>query len=213
MMSFDIVDTLVEFLRRWGEMSPAAAAVLTAVFVLGGFTPIPRTFLTVAAGIVYGMAAVPVIIPATTVGCLLVFLLVRYLFGERVWRYVARKPKLLALMDAANAEGWRIVGLCRLASPVPSKVQNTIFGLTRIGVWPFTWATFVFIIPQVLLLAYIGSIGRTALLGESSGISLALMAAGGVTFLIAVLLIVRRMRANLRALEGRAIAAPPPASA
>ena len=123
--------------------------MLTLVFVFGGLTPIPRTFLTLAAGIVYGMAAVPIIIPATTAGCLLVFLLVRYLFGERVWRYVERKPKLLAIMDAVNAEGWRIVGLCRLASPVPSMVQNAIFGLTRIGAWPFTWATFVFIIPQV----------------------------------------------------------------
>ena len=86
-MSFDIVDTLVEFLRRWGEMSPTAAAVLAAVFVVGGFTPIPRTVITLAAGIVYGMAAVPVIIPASTVGCLLVFLLVRYLFGAPVWRF------------------------------------------------------------------------------------------------------------------------------
>ena len=65
------------------------------------------------------MAAMPVIIPATTAGCLLVFLLARYLFGEPVWRIVERKPKLLAIMDAVNAEGWRIVGLCRLASPIP----------------------------------------------------------------------------------------------
>lgn len=212
-MPLDITDAIVDFLRQWGEMSPAAAIVLTLVFIFGGLTPIPRTILTVAAGIVYGVAAVPIIIPATTVGCLLVFMLVRYFFGERVWRYVERKPKLLAIMDAVNAEGWRIVGLCRLASPVPSMVQNAIFGLTRIGAWPFTWATFVFIIPQVILYAYLGSIGRAALLGESSPLNLGIMAAGGVCFLIAVLLIVRRVRASMRMIESRASAAQPPASA
>src|SRR6185503_918767 len=212
-MFFDITDTLVDFLRQWGEMNPAAVIVLTLVFVFGGFTPIPRTFLTLAAGIVYGIAAIPVVIPATTAGCLLVFLLVRYLFGDRVWRVVERKPKLLAIMDAVNAEGWRIVGLCRLASPVPSMIQNTMFGLTRIGVWPFTWATFVFIIPQVVLYVYLGSIGRAALLGESSGISLGIMAAGGLTLLIAVLLIMRRVRASMRRLERGATAASPRASA
>lgn len=212
-MSLDLTEDIVEFLRRWGEMSPTAAVVLALVFVFGGLTPIPRTFLTIAAGVVYGLAAVPIVIPATTAGCLLVFLLVRYLFGERVWRFVDRKPKLLAIMDAVNAEGWRIVGLCRLASPVPSMVQNTIFGLTRIGVWPFTWATFVFIIPQVILYAYLGSIGRAALLGESSLINLGIMAAGGVCFLIAVLLIVRRVRAGMRALERPDGVARPPASA
>jgi len=212
-MSFDITDTLVDFLRQWGEMNPTAVVVLTLVFVFGGLTPIPRTFLTLAAGIVYGMAAIPVIIPATTAGCLLVFLLVRYLFGDWVWRIVKRKPRLLAIMDAVNAEGWRIVGLCRLASPIPSMIQNMMFGLTRIDAWPFTWATFVFTIPQVILYVYLGSIGRAALLGESSGISLGIMAAGGLTLLIAVLLIMRRVRASMRRLERGATAASPRASA
>jgi uncharacterized membrane protein YdjX (TVP38/TMEM64 family) len=212
MLSLDFTDTLVDFLRQWGEMNPAAVVVLTLVFVFGGLTPIPRTFLTLAAGIVYGMAAIPVIIPATTAGCLLVFLLVRYLFGGWVWRIVERRPKLLAIMDAVNAEGWRIVGLCRLASPIPSMIQNTIFGLTRIGVWPFTWATFVFTIPQVVLYVYLGSIGRAALLGESSGVNLAIMAAGGLTLLITVLLIMRRVRASMRTLERAATAASPQAS-
>ena len=212
-MSFDITDTLADFLRQWGEMNPTAVVVLTLVFVFGGLTPIPRTFLTLAAGIVYGMAAIPVIIPATTAGCLLVFLLVRYLFGDWVWRIVKRKPRLLAIMDAVNAEGWRIVGLCRLASPIPSMIQNMMFGLTRIDAWPFTWATFVFTIPQVILYVYLGSIGRAALLGESSGISLGIMAAGGLTLLIAVLLIMRRVRASMRRLERGATAASPRASA
>lgn len=204
MMSFDVTQALVDFLRRWGELSPSSAAVLALVFVAGGLVPVPRTFLTLAAGVVFGMAAIPIIMPATTIGCLIAFLVARYLFADRLWRWIERKPKLLAIMNAVNAEGWRIVALCRLASPIPSTIQNALFGLTRIGLWPYLWSTFVFTIPQIILYAYLGAIGKAALLGESEGLNLGLMVAGGLTFLTVVLLITRRVRASMREMEAKA---------
>jgi uncharacterized membrane protein YdjX (TVP38/TMEM64 family) len=203
-MSFDVTQALVDFLRRWGELSPSSAAVLALVFVAGGLVPVPRTFLTLAAGVVFGMAAIPIIMPATTIGCLIAFLFARYLFADRLWRWIERKPKLLAIMNAVNAEGWRIVALCRLASPIPSTIQNALFGVTRIGLWPYLWSTFVFTIPQIILYAYLGAIGKAALLGESEGLNLGLMIAGGLTFLTVVLLITRRVRASMRELEAKA---------
>ena len=200
-MGFDVTAALVEFLRRWGELSPLSAAVLALVFVAGGLTPVPRTFLTLAAGIVFGMSSIPIIVPATTVGCLIAFLSARYLFADRLWRLVQRHPRWLAVMNAVNAESWRIVALCRLASPIPSAVQNAIFGLTRIGIWPYTWATFVFTIPQIILYTYLGAIGKAALTGEASRVNLGVMIAGVLIFLGIVLMITRRMRAAMRELE------------
>jgi uncharacterized membrane protein YdjX (TVP38/TMEM64 family) len=202
-----VTETIVEFLRRWGELSPTSAAVLALVFIAGGLVPVPRTFLTLAAGVVYGMAAVPIIMPATTVGCLIAFFIARYLFAARLWRALARKPKLIAIMNAVNAESWRIVALCRLASPIPSTIQNALFGLTRIRVWPYTWATFVFTTPQILLYTYLGSIGKAALLGETESLNLGIMLAGGLTFALVVLMITRRVRASMRELERSAAAA------
>jgi uncharacterized membrane protein YdjX (TVP38/TMEM64 family) len=204
MDSLDITQALVDFLRRWGELSPSSAAVLALVFVAGGLVPVPRTFLTLAAGVVFGMASIPIIMPATTLGCLIAFLLARYLFAERLWRRMEGKPKLLAIMNAVNAEGWRIVALCRLASPIPSTIQNALFGLTRIGLWPYIWSTFVFTIPQIILYAYLGAVGKAALIGESEGVNLGIMLAGGLTFLAVVLIITRRVRASMRVLEGEA---------
>lgn len=203
-MTFDITQALVDFLRRWGELGPLSAAILALVFVVGGFVPIPRTFLNLAAGVVFGMASIPIIIPSTTLGCLIAFCLARYLFAARLWRVMQHKRRLVAIMSAVDAEGWRIVALCRLASPIPSTIQNALFGLTRIGIWPYTWATFVFTIPQVILYVYLGAIGKAALLGEGTGVNLGIMAAGGLTFLIVVLLITRRVRASMRELEDRA---------
>ena len=202
-MSFDVTQALVDFLRRWGELSPSSAAVLALVFVAGGLVPVPRTFMSLAAGVVFGMSAIPVIMPSTTLGSLIAFLLARYLFAQRLWRWVERQPKVLAIMNAVNAEGWRIVALCRLASPIPSTIQNAIFGLTRIALWPYLWATFLFTIPQTILYVYLGAIGKAALIGESQGVNLGVMLAGGLTFLVVVLLITRRVRASMRNLESR----------
>jgi uncharacterized membrane protein YdjX (TVP38/TMEM64 family) len=202
-MSFDITQALVEFLRRWGELDPTSATVLALLFVAGGLVPVPRTFMSLAAGVVFGMAAVPVIMPSTTLGSLIAFLLARYLFAARLWDWVERKPRALAIMNAVNAEGWRIVGLCRLASPIPSTIQNAIFGLTRIELWPYLWATFLFTIPQTLLYVYLGAVGKAALLGESGGVNLGVMLAGGLTFLGVVLMITRRVRESMRDLERR----------
>ena len=202
-MSLDLTQALIDFLRRWGELSPSSAAVLAAVFVIGALVPVPRTFLVLAAGVVFGLPAIPIIMVGTTIGCVIAFLLARYLFAERLHRAVARKPKLVAIMDAVDAEGWRIVALCRLASPIPSMIQSALFGLTRIALWPYAWATFVFTVPQIVLYAYLGAIGRTALLGEGEGLNLGIMAAGGVTFLVVVALITRRVRASMRELEAR----------
>jgi uncharacterized membrane protein YdjX (TVP38/TMEM64 family) len=200
-MSFDVTQVLVDFLRRWGELNASSSVVLALLFIAGGLVPVPRTFMSLAAGVVFGMAAVPVIMPSTTLGSLIAFLLARYLFAARLWGWVERKPKALAIMNAVNAEGWRIVGLCRLASPIPSTIQNAIFGLTRIELWPYLWATFLFTIPQTLLYVYLGAVGKAALLGESGGVNLGVMIAGGLTFLGVVLLITRRVRESMRELQ------------
>jgi len=200
-MSFDVTQALVDFLRRWGELNASSSVVLALLFIAGGLVPVPRTFMSLAAGVVFGMAAVPVIMPSTTLGSLIAFLLARYLFAARLWGWVERKPKALAIMNAVNAEGWRIVGLCRLASPIPSTIQNAIFGLTRIELWPYLWATFLFTIPQTLLYVYLGAVGKAALLGESGGVNLGVMIAGGLTFLGVVLLITRRVRESMREMQ------------
>ena len=71
-----------------------------------------------------------------------------------------------AIADAVDEEGWRIVALLRFASPTPSSVQNYVFGVTRIGFWPYTLASLVFVIPQTVFYVYLGSVGRSLLLGD-----------------------------------------------
>jgi len=50
-------------------------------------------------------------------------------------------------------------------------------------------------------------VGKAALIGESRGVNLGVMIAGGLTFLAVVLMITRRVRASMRNLEDASRAA------
>jgi len=194
-----MTETLIEWIRTWGELNVASAAALAAVFILSGLVLIPRTFLCLAAGAIFGPPAIPIILPSTTTGSIIAFLLARYLLTERLQRELDRHPRLRAIADAIDGESWRIVGLLRLGSPVPSTVQNYFFGLSRVGLLPFALATFFFTIPQIILYVYLGAAGRAALLDEESSIlSRVLMGIGIATLTTVVVVVVHKSRIALR---------------
>ena len=194
-----MADALVHWLQGWGELQPASAAVLALVFVVSGLVFIPRTFLCLASGAMFGLAPIPIILPSTTLSAMIGFLLARYFFADWLQRQVDRQPRVRAVMDAIDDEGWRIVALLRFGSPLPSTVQTYLFGITRIGLVPFTLATLLFTIPQVCLYVWLGAAGRAALIEDgSSGLSRTLMLIAALTLLTAMVLVTRKARLALQ---------------
>lgn len=190
-------DAVMQWLPEAGDLSLHSSMMLSLIFFVASFVLVPRTFLCLGAGVSFGLAAVPVILPSTMLGGILAFLSARYFFSGRVQAYVDARPRLRRFATAVDEEGWRVVALLRFASPVPNAVQNYVFGLTRIGFLPFAVTTFVFSIPQVVLYVYLGSAGRAVLLDESlSTLNRVILGAGLVSILVAALLIVRRVRSD-----------------
>ena len=146
----------------------------------------------------------PVIIIGATLGGTLAFLIARYFLADRVQRWIDRHSSMRVIADAVDEEGWRIVALLRFASPTPSSVQNYVFGVTRIGFWPYTLASIVFVIPQTVFYAYLGSVGRGLLLGDvSSPIGVFVTLAGVGCLAATAFLVWRKARASLREAELR----------
>jgi len=197
-------EELTQWLPILAEPSLAAFAMLALVFSISGLILIPRTFLCLGAGAIFGPSAILIILPSTTFGGVIAFLLARYFLAERLRHRFEQTPLLHAIMDAIDSESWRIVGLLRFGSPVPTTVQNYLFGLTRIGLWHFTIASFVFTIPQACLYVYLGAEGRAALLDDSSSaLSRCLVAIGAISLLTAMILLTRKVRmALLKGIEG-----------
>jgi uncharacterized membrane protein YdjX (TVP38/TMEM64 family) len=190
-------DAVMQWLLEAGDLSVNSSIMLSLIFFAASFVLVPRTFLCLGAGASFGLAALPVILPSTMLGGILAFLSARYFFSERLHAYVDARPRLRRFATAVDEEGWRVVALLRLASPVPNAVQNYVFGLTRIGFLPFAVTTFVFSIPQIVLYVYLGSAGRAVLLDESlSTLNRLVLGAGLVSILVAALLIIRRVRSD-----------------
>ena len=195
----DTTDYILHWFRTWGELTPATSLSLAAVFIIASFG-IPRFLLNIGAGAVFGPWSILIIQPSGTIGAVLAFLAARYMMAERLRRRFEGRPVLQAVAQAIDSEGWRIVALLRLASPIPGPVANYAFGLTRIGLWPYTIATFICTLPVSVLQVYLGATGRAALIDDGwTPFKLGMTIAGLVSFAIVMFLVSRRAKAELQA--------------
>src|SRR5262249_52157771 len=140
---------------------------------------IPRPILCMVSGATLGLAAVPLALGAATVGAVLALLAARYFGRSYFLSRIERWPISQTIMQAVDDQGWKIVVLLRVASPIPGPVNNYLFGLTGIPVWPYTAATFVGIVPQTVLFVGIGASGEI-ILSDTSNLAFPLAAIAGL---------------------------------
>jgi len=202
-----MINLFIQFVHLWRDQGAAGLAALAAAFVVGAMIFAPRPPMCVVSGLVFGFIAVPVVLLASTLGAVLAFLLSRYLFRSRFLEMAERRPVWSALVEAINAEGWRLVGLLRLASLVPGTVTNYLLGVTRIGLWPYALATFLGLLPQTVLFVYVGAAGSMALDDISrSPLQIALLVFGLLFTAWVAFAVARRTRQSLRDMRSLAAA-------
>jgi uncharacterized membrane protein YdjX (TVP38/TMEM64 family) len=190
-----LVDRLFALAQDWQALGFAGLCLLALVFALGSLTFMPRfTFYSIG-GLVFGLAAIPAAVIGSTIGATLAFLLVRGVLRARFQRLIDRRPPWRATLTAVDAEGWRLVALTRLASPLPGGAINYLYGLTGIPLVAYMLATAGGLLAPVTLFAGLGALGRVALNQQPAG-QAAAFAAGLVVLALAVLLIARRRQAS-----------------
>ncbi len=203
-------DTLIQWAALDGGLVFTAFAVL---FLASGLVFVPRPVVCIAAGLIYGLSAFPLIVAASTLSAVVAFLMARYFFRDRVMRMVGERPRLRLLVQAVDAEGWRLLGLLRLASPVPGFISNYSFGVTGMGLWTYTLTTALGSAPQIFIFLYLGSIGKVAMTDDTvSTTRLAFAIAGFAGLALCAALVTGRVRrivqARLRESEQRAAREP-----
>ncbi|ETR79017.1 hypothetical protein X566_07405 [Afipia sp. P52-10] len=209
-----MIDQIAAFLSTSHQLTLLSFGVLVLACIASGLVLLPRALLCVLAGAAFGLIALPIIVPSSTLGALIAFLAARLFGGRLVQRLLGRRRLLRRISDAVDQEGWRIVALMRLGAPVPGAVTNYLFGLTNIPWWSFTWATFLFCIPQAILFVCLGAAGRAALLDDrTSVLAQALIVLGLITSASIILLVTKRARSAIGDLSDEHPATPaPPAS-
>ncbi|MEV5832490.1 TVP38/TMEM64 family protein [Nocardia sp. NPDC052112] len=146
-------------LQDWAtSVGPIFPLVFFVVHALVTVAPIPRTVLTVSAGVLFGPAlGIVLAASATTVSAALAILLVRALDRDRVAAHLTH-PAVRSIDARLERRGWLAVGSLRLIAFAPFSVINYCSALSSIRFWPYLIATVIGILP--------GTIG-TVILGDA----------------------------------------------
>jgi uncharacterized membrane protein YdjX (TVP38/TMEM64 family) len=189
---------IVDILRTSRELGEPGLVLLAASFFIISLTFLPRPPACIVAGLVYGMTAFPVVLAASTCGAVAGFLMSRHLFQARFRGAIERRPNWRSIVDAIDSEGWVLVFLLRLASPVPGSATTYLLGLTGVRLWPYVTATGLGLAPQTFLFVLIGAAAPTALEGGSfSLLKFVILVAGVVTSAVIIWQVGRRARASV----------------
>jgi uncharacterized membrane protein YdjX (TVP38/TMEM64 family) len=189
---------IVDLLRGSSGLGPLGLVLLAVSFFVISLTFIPRAPACIVSGVVYGISAFPVVLVASTLGAVAGFLISRQLFRARFCQIIERRLNWRSIIDAIDSQGWIVVMLLRLASPVPGTLTTYLLGMTGIRLWPYIGTTFFGIAPQTFLFVLMGAVGPAAIEGGPLSVTrFVFVLAGVLTSVVFVWLIGRQARASL----------------
>lgn len=188
---------------EWARANPGPSSLaFVLVYVLGAIILTPSWILTVAAGYLFGWVAGAVLVSvASLAGALAAFFLGRYLARDWVESKVETMPRFNALDRAISRRGFIVVLLIRLSMVFPYNLMNYVLGVTSVSVRPYAMATWLGMIPAVLVYVSLGSsLGSAAALlnGELESGALGQSLAGlGLAMLVGLIWFLARLAARV----------------
>jgi uncharacterized membrane protein YdjX (TVP38/TMEM64 family) len=165
--TFNLQQVFQDALAWISGLGPLGSMIFIFIYILACVLLLPGSVLTLGAGAVFGVVEgfIAVLIGAT-LGATCAFLVGRYLTRDWVSRRIAASEKFKAIDEAVAREGWKIVFLTRLSPVFPFNLLNYAFGLTRVSLKHYFFASWIGMIPGTLMYVYIGSLaGDLASLG------------------------------------------------
>ncbi len=182
-----------------GIVAFAIVYVIISVLLLA-----PAELLSVAAGLVFGPWGVPLVVISATPAAVVAFVLSRYMLRGKVELLIANRPVLRAIDAAVEEQSWQIAVLLRLNLLVSFNFQNYFFGVTKIGIVPYTITTFFGIVPLTAMYVYFGMIGQTLTVDREFGVSkIAFLSFGLLASIVVIYLVSRRAKAKLQQITDR----------
>jgi len=152
------------------DLGPWGPAIFLLLYIAATVLLLPGSVLTLGAGAVFGLVKGAVLVSiAATLGATAAFLVGRYLAREWVAAKVEQYPRFATIDRAVAREGWKIVGLTRLSPVFPFNLLNYAFGLTRVSLRDYFFASWIGMMPGTVMYVYVGSLaGDLATLGAGS---------------------------------------------
>ncbi len=152
-------------------LGPWAPAAFIAIYICATVFFLPGSVLTLGAGLLFGLGMGFIYVSiGSTLGATAAFLVGRYFARDWIAGKIEGNEKFRAIDEAVADEGWKIVGLTRLSPVFPFNMLNYAFGLTKVKLRDYFFASWIGMMPGTVLYVYLGSIaGDLASLSTGTG--------------------------------------------
>jgi len=139
-------DVMREWIGGFGLWGPV---VYMLFYAIAPSLMLPGLPITVVGGVLFGpfWGIVYVTVGATT-GATLAFIIARKMGREWVEGFL-KGGRMREIDEAAAKKGWKIVAFTRLIPLFPFNFLNYAFGLTKIGLGAYFFATLIFMLPGI----------------------------------------------------------------
>lgn len=144
-------------LRNWADAAgPWFVLIFWWAYVLITQFPVPRTILTLSAGVLFGpWEGIVLALSATTVAAAISLVIVRRLLGDWI-RPRLTHPAVVGIDARLRQRGWLAVTSLRMIAGVPFSVLNYVAALTSVSLLPFTVATLIGSAPGTVITVLLG---------------------------------------------------------
>src|SRR6266853_3300553 len=151
-----VLKNALDSIRGLGPLAPIA---FVAIYILACVLFLPGSILTIGAGVIFGVVRGSIYVSiAATLGATAAFLVGRYFARDWIAKKLEGNAKFKAIDEAVGREGWKIVLLTRLSPVFPFNLLNYAYGLTRVRLRDYFFASWIGMIPGTILFVYIGSL-------------------------------------------------------
>jgi uncharacterized membrane protein YdjX (TVP38/TMEM64 family) len=150
---------MTDFLEWISSLGAVAPIVFIGAYVAACVLFIPGSIMTIGAGVLFGVVRGSIYVSiGATAGATAAFLIGRYFARDWVAAKLAGNSTFNAIDAAVGREGWKIVGLTRLSPIFPFSLLNYAYGLTRVSLRDYLLASWIGMLPGVVMYTYIGSL-------------------------------------------------------
>lgn len=177
-------------IEQYRDNHPVGAVMLfVLIYAISVIAAVPSLPLNLAAGFFWnGLVGGLYSTVGVTLGSWVSFMVARWLIGQPLAEAFDNKwvSKVQYEFDQG---GWKFVAFARINPIIPTGPLNYLLGLTSLSNRGFLWATFVFLLPPSIAVAYIGDALQTFTTqqaGVNEIIRGILIASAAVTFLVGV---------------------------
>jgi uncharacterized membrane protein YdjX (TVP38/TMEM64 family) len=167
---FNFQELLIQALNWISSLGIWGVFAFISIYAIATVLFIPGSLLTLGAGVLFGVVFGSIYVSlGSIIGATLAFLIGRYFAKDWVDKKLETQPKFKAVDRAISKEGWKIVGLLRLAPIFPFILLNYGLGVTQVSLKDYFFASWIGMIPGTIMYVYLGSLaGNLATLGSSS---------------------------------------------